>query len=100
MLLNKKSIIFLVLLTSNLSITSLKLAGFCILKQQEWKGFYDNQHKYHFKCESIKFHGTFNNDCGFNICSRNKTIYNTFLYNDFYYFRILIFPYDISILGF
>ena len=49
----------------------LKPTDLCIIRQ-ECKGFYDNQHKYQIKCESIKCHGTFNNDCGFNICSRSK----------------------------
>jgi hypothetical protein len=69
-MLNKK-ILFLLYLSLKLTIC-LKSTDFCILKQQECKGFYDNQHKYHIKCESIKCHGTFNNDCGLKICSRNK----------------------------
>lgn len=76
-MLNKKNL-FLLYLSLNLTIC-LKSNDFCILKQQECKGFHDNQHKYQIKCESIKCHGTFNNDCGFNICSRNKTICNDYI---------------------
>jgi hypothetical protein len=68
---NKKNLI-LYLLTLY-SVTSLKSTDFCNLnKQQECKGFYDKQHNYHIKCELIKCNQLLKNDCGFNICSRNK----------------------------
>jgi len=65
----KKSLIFL--LTLHLVVT-LKNIDFCIRKQQECKGFYDIQHNYHIHCELMKCNGTFKNDCGFNICSKNE----------------------------
>jgi hypothetical protein len=65
----KKSLIFLLAL--HLAAT-LKPNDFCTLKQQECNGFYDKQHNYHIECELMKCNGAFTNDCGFNICSRNK----------------------------
>ncbi len=44
------------------------------------KGFYDRQHNYHTKCELMKCNGSFKNDCGFNICSRNKKNCNNYFY--------------------
>ncbi len=73
----KKSLIFLLAL--NLAAT-LKPNDFCKLKQQECKGFYDKQHNYHIKCELIKCNGAFTNDCGFNICSKNKNKCTDYFY--------------------
>jgi hypothetical protein len=68
---DKKSLI-LYLLTLY-SVNGLRPTNFCNLnKQQECKGFYDNQHNYHIQCELIKCNELFKNDCGFNICSKNK----------------------------
>ena len=67
----KKSLVFL--LTLHL-VATLKNIDFCIRKQQECKGFYDIQHNYHIQCDLIKCNEAFKNDCGFNICSKNKNI--------------------------
>ncbi len=66
----KRSFIFLVL-TLHLSL-SLKSIDFCVLKQQECKGYYDKNQIYHIKCESIKCHGNFKYECTPNICSTKK----------------------------
>jgi hypothetical protein len=68
---NQKSVIIL-FFTFNLT-TSLKTTDFCILNQQECKGFYDRKENYHTKCDLIKCHGNeFRHQCEFSICSRNK----------------------------
>ncbi len=47
---------------------------FCVLKQQECKGFIDDQQKYQIKCNLIKCHGIYSNDCHeSHICSNNTT---------------------------
>ena len=66
------TILFLTLLALDLTI-GLKLNDFCIEKQQECKGFYNENQSYHTKCELIKCHSKFNNSCGLNYCSRKKT---------------------------
>ena len=69
----KKLSLILLFLTLNLTI-SLKSTDFCIPKQQnECKGYYDRHKKYQIKCNTIKCHGTFNYDCGSEICSNNMT---------------------------
>ena len=69
----KKLSLILLFLTLNLTI-SLKSTDFCIPKQQnECKGYYDRHKKYQIKCKTIKCHGTFNYDCGSEICSNNMT---------------------------
>jgi hypothetical protein len=73
----KKSLVFL--LTLHL-VATLKNIDFCIRKQQECKGFYDIQHNYHIQCDLIKCNGAFKNDCGFNICSKNKNNCNHYFY--------------------
>jgi hypothetical protein len=67
----KKISLILLILTIHLTI-SLKSTDFCIPKQQkECKGYYDRHQKYQIKCNTIKCHGTFNYDCGSDICSNN-----------------------------
>ena len=71
-MLNKKILIILCL-TLHLTV-SLKSLNFCHLKQQECKGFYDEKHNYHTKCESIKCNGAYKYECGSNnICTNNIT---------------------------
>jgi hypothetical protein len=60
-------------------VATLKPNDFCIRKQQECV-FYDSKHNYHSKCELIKCNGSFKNDCGFNICSKNKKKCNHYFY--------------------
>ena len=60
-------------------VATLKPNDFCIRKQQECV-FYDSKHNYHSKCELIKCNGSFKNDCGFNICSKNKNNCNHYFY--------------------
>jgi len=76
-MINIKLIIFVLILHL---AASLKPNDFCIRKQQECKGFYDRKHNYHTKCELIKCNGSFKNDCGFNICSKNKNNCNHYFY--------------------
>jgi hypothetical protein len=69
----KKLSLILLFLTLHLAI-SLTSTDFCIPKQQnECKGYYDRHKKYQIKCNTIKCHGTFNYDCGSEICSKNMT---------------------------
>jgi len=84
-MINKKSLI-LHLFTLHL-VTSLKPIDFCVLKHQECKGFYDRQHNYHTKCELMKCNGSFKNDCGFNICSKNE---NACIHYFYYYTKLAL----------
>jgi hypothetical protein len=73
-------IIMLFLLIIDLTI-GLKSTDFCVLKQQEYKGFYDEKLNYQIKNESINCHGSFSYNCGANICSINEiqcTKYNKY----------------------
>ena len=71
-MLNRKIFTFF-LLTFHLAIAILKPTDFCILKQKECKGFYDEQHNYQTKCKIIqKCHGSFRFNCDSNICSNDK----------------------------
>jgi len=79
---NKSNLIIL-FLTVNLAI-SLKSTDFCIIKQQECKGFYDYHQNYQIKCELIKCHGKTSYDCGLHLCSRNKSECNEYKYMKFY----------------
>lgn len=85
---NKKILIFLFLADLTLCI---KPTDFCILKQEECKGYYDINQIYHTKCSSIKCHGKLKYDCGSNICSKNKIDCEDFVQVDSYliYYNIL-----------
>jgi hypothetical protein len=72
-MLNKKFIVIL-LLKLHLTIFCLKPTEFCILRQQECKGFYDRSQNYQIKCNKVKCHGTFKHACESNICSNNVTV--------------------------
>jgi hypothetical protein len=65
-------ILIILLLKLHLTI-SLKSTHLCMIKQQECKGFYDENKNYEIKCEPIKCHGAFNFTCGLNICSNKKS---------------------------
>ena len=70
----KKILLIILFLTLNLTF-SLKSSDFCILKQQECKGFYDEKKSYQIKCDLIKCHGHLAYDCETSeskICSKNK----------------------------
>jgi len=75
---NKKSLI-LILLALNLA-TSLRINDFCVRKQEECKGFYDEKQNYKTECNLIECYGTHSKQCkNSNICSTNVTecdIYN------------------------
>ena len=77
----KKSFIIISCLTFHLTI-SLKATDFCFLKQdnqqQECKGFYDWFQIYQAKCDKIQCHGTFNFQCGLNICSNTSAECNEY----------------------
>jgi hypothetical protein len=77
----KKTILIIIFLTLHLTL-SLKSTHFCILKQQECKGFYNRQEYYHIKCNLIPCHGSFSYECGFHFCTRNSTQCNE--YNQMY----------------
>jgi hypothetical protein len=64
--------VIILFFTLNLTI-SLKTTDFCILNQQECKGFYDRKENYYTKCDLIKCHDNeYRHQCELNICSRNK----------------------------
>jgi hypothetical protein len=71
----KISFIIILFLTIH-QTACLKTTDFCLLKQenqeQECKGFYDRFQNYQTKCEKIQCHGTFNFQCGNNICSNTS----------------------------
>ena len=60
----KKSLI-VVFLALHLTI-SLKIKDFCLRKQEECKGYYDEKQIYKIKCNPIKCHGKIDYDCGSN----------------------------------
>ena len=67
-----KILLFLIFLTLKLT-ASLKPTDFCALKQQqECKGYYDKESNYQNECKIMKCNRKFSEDCGFNICSRDK----------------------------
>jgi hypothetical protein len=70
-MLKQKSLI-LILLALNLT-TSLLVNDFCIRKQKECKGFYDEKQNYKIKCNLIECYGTQSNQCSNRICSKNVT---------------------------
>lgn len=84
---NKKSLIILIL-TIHLTI-SLRSNDFCIVKQQDCKGFYDKNDNYKTKCEPVMCHGKYENDCGLGICSINKT--ECFKYNQLDMYMKMVF---------
>ena len=70
-MLNKKSLIILSL-TFHFSI-GIKSTDFCVLKQKECKGYYNENQIYKIECNSIKCHGAFRYDCVSNICTNKVT---------------------------
>jgi hypothetical protein len=46
---------------------------FCIPKQEECKGFYDNHQQYQTQCNTLKCNGDLNNQCGLKLCSKTTT---------------------------
>ena len=60
-------------------INSLNPTDFCILKQQECKTIYGRFLSNEIQCSLIKCHGTYENECGSNICSNNITECNKFI---------------------
>jgi hypothetical protein len=62
---NKRNLTKIFLLTILHLVSSLKSNNFCVLNQKECKGLLCDE-------ESIKCQEPFNNDCGFNICSSNN----------------------------
>lgn len=81
-MLNEKFFIFL-FLAVDLTL-SVKPTDFCILKQEECKGYYDINQIYHTKCSSIRCHGKLKHDCGSNVCSKNKIDCEDFVQVDSY----------------
>ncbi len=77
----RKNILIILCATLQLA-NSLKSTDFCILKQQQCKGYYDKQQNYQTKCNPIRCHGTFSFECGFNICSDKLIECNK--YNQYY----------------
>jgi hypothetical protein len=67
----KKSLI-VVFLALHLTI-SLKIKDFCLRKQEECKGYYDEKQIYKIKCNPIKCHGKIDYDCGSNLCSKGSS---------------------------
>ena len=81
-MLNRKIFTFF-LLTFHLAIAILKPTDFCILKQKECKGFYDEQNNYEQKCETIqKCHGSFSFNCDLDICSKTKLKCKAYIFNN------------------
>jgi len=72
-----KKILIILFLTIHLAI-SLKSTDFCIVKQQECKGFYNYKQNYQIECKLIKCHGKISYDCGSHLCSKNKADCNEY----------------------
>ena len=69
----QKSTVIVFMLALHL-IYGLKSTDYCIQKQKECKGYYDNQQNYHTKCKPVKCNGKFSIQCGdkSNICTNQK----------------------------
>jgi hypothetical protein len=63
----------LIILSLSLHLTiCLKTTDLCFLKQQDCKGFYDEQQNYQTKCKPIKCHDNLTYECKSKLCTRNK----------------------------
>ena len=66
-----KKVLILLFLIFNLTF-ALKSSNFCVPKQQECKGYYDDNQNYKIKCNTIKCNGLYQTKCGLNMCSQNR----------------------------
>ena len=81
---------YLIILFVKLHLTiSLRSSDFCILTQQECKGFYDEFQMYEKNCNIIKCHGDLSYQCGLKVIKKKINITFKKIKLNFFFLTIL-----------